>query len=447
MIPVTPPTAVDAINFTKSNEMRKRAHALIPGGCHSISKGDDQFPELSPGFFTRGEGCRVWDADGNEYIEYGMGLRAVTLGHAYWPVVEAAQRQMLKGANFTRPASIELEAAETFLDLIEGAEMVKFTKNGSTATSAAVKLARAYTGRDLVAVCADHPFFSHNDWFIGTTAMNAGVPAAIRDLTVTFRYNDPASLEALFAAHPGRIACIIMEGTRTEEPRDGFLHKAQELCRKNGVVFILDEMINGFRLNKGGAQREYGIVPDLSAFGKAIANGFSVAALAGRRELMRLGGLDHEKERIYFLSATHGAETHGLAAAIKTMQIYRDEPIVEKLYRQGERLATGVTRVAEELGVQDAFQVTGRPCNLVYVTRDAEGKPSQAFRTLFMQEIIKRGVIGPSFVISAAHEDADVDRTIEAVGEALEVYRRALGEGVERYLVGRPVRPSDRRFN
>jgi glutamate-1-semialdehyde 2,1-aminomutase len=447
MIPVTPASAIDALSFSKSNEMRKRAHALIPGGCHSISKGDDQFPVLSPGFFTRGEGCRVWDVDGNCYIEYGMGLRAVTLGHAYGPVVEAAHRQMLKGANFTRPAAIELEAAETFLGTIEGAEMVKFTKNGSTATSAAVKLARAVTGRDRVAVCADHPFFSHGDWFIAVTEMNAGIPKAVRELTVSFRYNDLPSLEALFAQYPGEIACIILEGIRGEDPRDGFLHKAMDVCHRHGALFILDEMINGFRLNNGGAQKEFGIVPDLSTFGKAIANGFSVAALAGKREFMRLGGLDHERERIYLLSATHGAETHSLAAAIKTMHIYRDEPVIETMDRQGRRLAEGVTRVAAELGIHDFFQVAGRPCNLVYVTRDAEGDPSQPYRTLFMQEIVKRGVIGPSFVISAAHDDEAVDRTIEVVGEALEVYARALTDGVEPYLVGRPVKPSDRRFN
>jgi glutamate-1-semialdehyde 2,1-aminomutase len=436
-----------ARRFARSNAMRSRAHAVIPGGCHSINKADDQYPVLSPGFIVRGEGCHVWDVDGNRFVEYGMGLRAVTLGHAYRPVVEAAQGQLWAGANFTRPAAIEVECAEAFLELIDGAEMVKFTKNGSTATSGAVKLARAYTGRDLVAVCADHPYFSHGDWFIGTSEMNAGVPQATRDQTLRFRYNDLPGLEALFEQHFGRIACLILEGVRNEEPRDGFLQKAMDLCHRHGALFILDEMINGFRVNLGGAQREYGVVPDLSTFGKAIANGFSVSALCGKREFMRLGGLDHDRERIHFLSATHGAETHCLAAAIKTIQIYREEHVIERLYRQGERLVKGVMEVARGLGIQDYFHVSGRSCNLVYVTRDPDRRASQAYRTLFMQEMIKRGLLGPSFVISVAHTDEIVDQTIEATRGALEIYQRALTDGVEPYLVGRAVKPSDRRYN
>src|SRR5579862_4829203 len=180
--------------FDKSSKLRERAHARIPGGAHTYAKGDDQYPVLAPGFIVRGEGCHVWDVDGNEFIEYGMGLRAVTLGHAFAPVVEAAHRQMLLGSNFSRPAKLEVDLAEAFLALIDGADMVKFAKNGSDVTTAAVKLARAYTGRDLVAICGDQPFFSTDDWFIGTTEINAGIPQAIREMSLKFRYNDLASL-------------------------------------------------------------------------------------------------------------------------------------------------------------------------------------------------------------------------------------------------------------
>ncbi len=207
--------------------LKVRAHQLIPGGCHTYAKGDDQYPLNAPGFIAYGAGCHVWDEEGREYIEYGMGNRAVGLGHAYPDVLDAVWRELSGGCNFIRPSTIEVACAEQFLSLIENAEMVKFCKDGSDATSGAVRLARAYTGRDLIAICGDHPFFSTDDWFIGTTVMNSGVPEAIQRLTVTFRYNDLESVSSLFAQHPGQIAAIILEPARTEEPRDNFLHRLQ----------------------------------------------------------------------------------------------------------------------------------------------------------------------------------------------------------------------------
>lgn len=433
--------------FTKSKTLQAKSHALIPGGAHTYAKGDDQYPELAPGFITHGKGCHVWDVDGNEFIEYGMGLRSVTLGHAYEPVVEAAYRQMQLGVNFVRPAAIELECAEMLLSLIEGAEMVKFGKNGSDVTTAAVKLARAYTGRDMVAICGDHPFFAVDDWFIGSTAMAAGIPQVIRDLTVKFRYNDLASVQALFDRYPGQIACLIMEAETAEAPADHFLQEVKRLCHAHGALFILDEIITGFRWDLGGAQKCHNVTPDLSTFGKALGNGFSIAALVGRREIMELGGLHHDKERVFLLSTTYGAETFCLAAAMATMQTYQREPVIEHLYRQGERLRAGINEAIEENNLQEYVQVIGRPCNLIYVTRDQEKQRSQPFRTLFLQETIKRGLLMPSLVISYAHTDADVDYTVNAIAEALVVYRRALEEGVDQYLVGRPVKPVFRTYN
>jgi glutamate-1-semialdehyde 2,1-aminomutase len=430
----------------QSRSLRERAHAVIPGGTHTYAKGDDQYPDEAPAVLMRGEGCRVWDAAGNEFIEYGMGLRAVSLGHAHPRVTEAAVRQMRVGVNYTRPAPIEIECAELLAELV-GADMVKFCKDGSTATTAAVKLARAHTGRDYVALCEDHPFFSYDDWFIGTTPMNAGIPRAISELSLTFRYNDLASLEALFDSHPGSVACVILEPERTDPPQDGFLTGVQALCAEHGAVFILDEMITGFRWHLGGAQAYYGLSPDLSIFGKAMANGFSLSALVGRREIMERGGIRHDGERVFLLSTTHGAETHALAAAVETMTIYRDENIVDKLWAAGTRLSDGINRVASELGVSEHFLAVGKPPSLVYATRDRSGRPSQAYRTLFLQEMIDRGFIVPSFVVSAAHEDQDIDRTIEAVRSALVVYAAALEQGSERFLRGPSVKPVFRRFN
>jgi glutamate-1-semialdehyde 2,1-aminomutase len=435
------------MNFSKSRALQTRFHATIPGGSHTYAKGDDQYPEHSAPYIERGAGCHVWDVDGNEFVEYGMGLRAVTLGHAYGPVVEAAQRQMTQGANFTRPARIELECAEELLGLIRGAEMVKFAKNGSDVTTAAVKLSRAFTGRDMVAVCAEQPFFSVEDWFIGSTPVAAGIPDPVKALTVKFHYNDPASLEALFSHYPGRIACVMLEPATAMEPVNGFLQEVQRLCARHGALFVLDEMITGFRWHLGGGQEYYGVVPDLASFGKAMGNGFSVSALVGKREIMALGGLQHDGDRVFLLSTTHGAETHSLAAAIEVMRIYQREKVVEHLWHQGERLRDGLRQVADGLGLPEHFQVLGLPCNLVYATRDEKRQPSQAFRTLFLQEMIKRGFIMPSMVVSFSHSDEDIDRTVEAAGEALRVYRRALEDGIEKHLVGRPVKPVMRQRN
>lgn len=439
------PTGVS--EFSKSRALQPKAHRLIPGGAHTYAKGDDQYPVNAPGFIVRGKGCHVWDVDGNEFIEYGMGLRAVTLGHAYEPVVEAAYKQMQLGANFTRPAKIEVDAAEVFLEIIDGAKVVKFAKNGSDVTTAAVKLARAYTGRDLVAICGDQPFFSTDDWFIGTTEMNAGVPQAITAMTLKFRYNDLESLRELFDQYPNQIACVLMEAEAMTPPDPGYLSNVKKLCEERGAVLVFDEMITGFRWHLGGAQKFHGIVPHLSTFGKALGNGFAISALAGNREIMRLGGLDHDRERVFLLSTTHGAETHALAAALETLRIYRDQSVVEFLWSQGERLRALVNRSIAENRLDGYFELLGRPCNLVYATCDQDGNRSQAFRTLFLQELIKRGVIAPSFVVSFSHTNADIDRTAEIVYEAHTVYRRALDEGIEKYLEGRPVKPALRKYN
>jgi len=443
----SPPAAVGPRDFSGSRALQPKAHRLIPGGAHTYAKGDDQYPEQAPAFIARGKGCHVWDVDGNEFIEYGMGLRAVTLGHAFEPVVQAAYRQMQLGINFTRPTAIEVDLAEAFLGFIEGADMVKFAKNGSDVTTAAVKLARAYTGRNLIAICGDQPFFSTDDWFIGTTEMNAGIPPAIAGMTLKFHYNDLDNLGELFDHNPGQIACVVMEAEAATPPAPGYLNGVKELCEERGAVLIFDEIITGFRWHLGGAQRFHGVVPHLSTFGKAMGNGFAISALAGKREIMRLGGLDHDHPRVFLLSTTHGAETHALAASLETLRIYSERSVVEVLWKQGERLRALVNQSITENRLEGFFELMGRPCNLVFGTRDQDHNRSQPFRALFMQEMIRRGVLVPSLVVSFSHTDADIDRTAEAVFDAHVVYRKALDEGTEKYLEGRPVKPVYRRFN
>lgn len=435
------------MQFDRSNQLRARAHRCIPGGGHSYAKGDDQYPLLSPGYIVRGHGSHVWDVDGNEFIEYGMGNRTVGLGHAFPAVIEAVAAELTQGSNFSRPAAIEVRAAETLQQLIASAEMVKFCKNGSDATSAAIKLARAYTGRELVACCRDQPFFASNDWFMGATPLDAGIPACVKQLTLGFSYNDLPDVRRLFDQHPDSIAALILEPAKYEEPRDNFLHQVQQLCQAHGALFILDEMITGFRWDNGGGQAAYGIQPDLACWGKALGNGFSVSALTGKRQFMERGGLDHPFERVFLLSTTHGAETHALAAAIATMQTYQREPVIQTLYARGRRLLHEGQQVIAAHGLQQQIQIIGRPCCLTYTTLDAAGQPSLALRSLLLQETIKRGVLMSSLVVSYTHTEEDIDRTIEALDGALAVYRQALEQGVERYLIGRPALPLYRRFN
>lgn len=433
-------------NYSRSRALEAKARQLIPGGAHTYAKGEDQYPEMAPGFIDHGKGCHVWDVDGNEFIEYGMGLRAVTLGHAFEPVDQAAYKQMQLGINFTRPAKLEVDLAEALLSLVD-ADMVKFAKNGSDTTTAAVKLARAYTGRDMVAICGDQPFFSTDDWFIASTELNAGIPRAITDLTLKFTYNNIESLRSLFDQHPGKIACVMLEAETVTPPAPGYLQAVKDLCEQQGAILIFDEMITGFRWHLGGAQKFHGVVPHLSTFGKAIGNGFAISALAGKREIMRLGGLDHDQPRVFLLSTTHGAEGHALAAALETTRIYKEQDVIGFLWRQGERLRSEINAVSKRHGIQDHLVLKGRPCNLVYETRDPSGRPSQLFRTLFLQELIREGVLAPSFVISFSHSDEDVERTVDAVDRALDVYAKALQDGPEKHLVGRPVKPVNRRYN
>ena len=426
------------MDFSKSNALAGRLAQLVPGGGHTYAKGSDQYPVLSPGVLVRGDGCHVWDADGNEFIEYGMGLRSVGLGHAFPSVVDAVRQALDLGTNFTRPAVVEVDAAERLLEIIPTADMVKFTKDGSTATSAAIRLARRATGRQLVAMCDDHPFFSYDDWFISTTTMHGGIPDVELSRAVGFRYNDLDSARTVFDRHPGEIAAVILEPVRLVEPQPWFLDGLRQLCDERGALLVFDEMITGFRYALHGAQSVYGVTPDLSTFGKALANGFALSALCGRTEYMQLGGRGDVNNDVFLLSTTHGAEIPGLVAALATMAVYQSEPVIEHLDRQGQRLAKGLQAAAAGHGLEGYVAPIGFPCNLVFSTAGPDGQASQAYRTLFLQELIRRGVLAPSLVVSYSHTDADIDRTLAAIDGALGVYASAMDDGTERYLVGPP---------
>lgn len=427
---------------------QERLLRTIPGGAHTYSRGYDQHPANAPQILACGKGAYIFDPDGNRYLDYGMALRAVNVGYAEPDIDAAAVRQIHNGNNLTRASLIELEAAELLVELIDSVDMVKFTKNGSTSVSAAVKLARAYTGRELVARCVDHPFFSYDDWFIGSTPITRGIPRDIIAKTLLFRYNDLASLEALIAQYPGQLACVVLEPAATEEPKEGFLQQVQACCAKHGIVFVLDEMITGFRWHMKGAQHMYGVVPDLCTFGKAMANGFSVACVAGRREIMELGSIEFAgRERVFLLSTTHGAEMSGLGAFVATMAFMQRHEVVDHLWDYGLRLMTLMQRQAEAHGVAHCFKVGGVACSPYYTTLDASGAVSLPLRTLFAQEMVRRGVLMPWIALSYRHGDAELAATELALDGAFEVYRRALDKGAEKYLEGPAIKPVFRTYN
>jgi glutamate-1-semialdehyde 2,1-aminomutase len=445
----------------------KRLHNVIPGGAHTYSRGDDQFPSNAPSILKKGNGAYVWDQDDNLYLDYGMGLRSVNLGYANQEVVDEMYKEALNGNNLTRATLTELKAAELLVDTIDSVEMVKFAKHGSSVTSAAIKLARAYTGRKYICVPYEHPFFSFDDWFIGTTPLTRGIPEENSTYTLKFHYNDISSLEKLFTEYPGQIAAVMLEPATTISPcndncklenknicrnclnnKDNFLYKVQNICRSNNSIFILDEMITGFRWHIKGAQYYYGVDPDLCTFGKAMANGFAVAALGGKKEIMSIGGIkDEGTERVFLTSTTHGAEMSGLGAFIKTIEILKRDNVINHFWDYGKRLIDGMNNISKELGIEKNFFVEGYPCSPNYITKDEKLDISLAFRTLFSQEMIKNKVLMPYISLSFSHKEKELEITLKAVKNSLEIYKKALLEGISNYLESSVIKPVFRKYN
>ncbi|HXG51796.1 MAG TPA: aminotransferase class III-fold pyridoxal phosphate-dependent enzyme [candidate division Zixibacteria bacterium] len=418
----------------KSLRLKRRAEALIPSCSQTFSKGPSQFVQgVAPVFLARGRGSRVWDVDGNEYIDYPMGLGPVVLGHDYPVVTEAVIRQLRGGTAFSLPHPLELEVAEILTELVPCAEMVRFGKNGSDVTAAAVRVARAYTGRDRVACCGYHGW---QDWYIGTTTRRRGVPKAVQELTLTFEYNNPESLARCFSEYPGEIAAVIMEPVGVQEPASGFLHDVQALARRHGALLIFDEVVTGFRVALGGAQQRYGVIPDLACFGKAMANGFPLSAIVGRGDVMRLF------DEVFF-SFTFGGEAASLAAAKATIGELRQKNVIAHLWEQGRRLRDGYRVLAREYGMESSTDCLGLPPHTVVVFRDADGSESLAMKSLFMQECLKRGVLFSGVQnICFSHTPADIDATLRVYRAAMEILADAVERGnVRERLEGAMVEP------
>lgn len=433
--------------MSKNEEYGKKAHLLIPAGAHTYSRTDEVFPENAPRVIEKSKGVYTWDVDGNQYIDYGMACRSVTIGYDYDRITNAAIRQIHNGNTATKASKIEVEAAEAMCNLFPWVDMVKFAKNGSTVTTAATKLARAYTGRKYIARCKEHAFFSYDDWFIGSTAVDAGIPQEIRNLTLQFSFNNINSVKNLFEQYKGEIAALIMEPCDTEEPINNFLQEVGKLCKEYGVVYILDEMITGFRWDLQGACKYYGVEPDLVTFGKGMANGFSVAALGGKREIMDMGGLTPGKERVFLISTTHGAEMSSLGALVETIDVYKELNVTDHIWEMGIRLVKGLSEISAEYSLQDYFYTEGADCSPNLVVCGKDKKPSFEYRTVFLQEMIKGGILMPYIAIAYQHTDKEIDMTLEAARNAMKVYCDSLNGDVSQFIIGNVIKPVFRKYN
>ena len=420
-----------------------RLDRVIPGGAHTYSKGRDVFPGNAPAVLVRGRGCYVWDPEGTRFLDFGMGLKSVVLGYANRKVDAAARKASRLGNNLSRPSMTELLAAEELVDLIPSAEMVKFAKNGSNVTTAAVKIARAGTGRKLVAVPVEQPFFSFDDWFIGTTNSPSGVPEEHVALTKSFKYGDLNSLRNLFCDFPNEIAAVIMEPAveLIECPQihrqcvtaclsikmdltRAYLQEVRDFCSSHGTVLIFDEMRTGFRWHLSGAQALFGVTPDLSTFGKAIANGYSVSALVGSRNLMELGSTNKKgTRRTFLLSSTHGAEISSLEAFRQTRVEMLQNNVVEELWNYGSKLSEVIVTALDETGWSEHIWLTGPPVALNLNFGASELWSDIQLKTRFYALMAESKILMPTITQSASHGRREMNSLMNALTTNLEILR------------------------
>ncbi len=440
-------------NETLTARLLERAISVTPHGSQTLSKSylmQASGASPVPLFIESAEGAWVVDVEGRRFLDYPMSLGPVLLGHNH-PVVNAAvAEQLSRGVLFSLPARVEVEAAEAVVEAVPSAEMVKFVKTGSEACAAAVRIARARTGRDLVAVGGFHGW---HDFYAGVTSRAAGVPQAVRELTVPFAFNDLDSLEAVMQECGSRVAAVMIEPATAEAPLPGYLEGVAEMARSHGALLVFDEVITGFRWARGGAQERYGVVPDLTVLGKALGNGMPIAAVCGPRSVMEVC------EEI-FVSGTYGGDCLSLAAARAVLAVLDEEPVVEYIWDQGRRLGTAIGEAVARKGLAERVRVGGEPPRTV-VTFPAEPDSAEAapgpaspaperagtgedlvLKSIFQQELARREVLfNGSFFLSYAHTDSDIDLTVQAVDESLDVVAEAIASGEpERFLEGEPMR-------
>ncbi|HKW16138.1 MAG TPA: aminotransferase class III-fold pyridoxal phosphate-dependent enzyme [Terriglobales bacterium] len=400
-----------ALKLESSNAWLERSLRVIPSAAQTFSKKRTQYVQgATPTFLQSGKGCRVTDVDGNTYIDYVQALLPNILGYAHSEVTAAAVGQLAHGHSFSLPHPLEVELAERLTRIIPCAEMVRFGKNGSDATAGAVRLSRAVTGRDHIACCGYHGW---QDWYIGSTTRNAGVPESVRALTHPFRYNDLSSLERLFQKYPSKVAAVIMEPFNFEEPNAGFLESVRDLTHSNGAVLIFDEICSGFHFGLGGGQKQFGVTPDLACFGKAMANGFPISCVVGGADLMR------SFDEIFF-SFTFAGEVASMAAAMKVLDVLESTDALRRIASSGTTLQDGLNVMTAEAGLEDRIRCVGRPQWSLLKFLDTQGRDDIVLKNLFQQEVVKRGVlIQATHNMTAAHDTSAIQHTLNAYARAI----------------------------
>lgn len=420
------------INFKNSLKWHERAKKVIPLGTQTYSKSYVNYTVGgSPLFISRGKGSHLWDVDGNEYIDYPMSLGSIILGHNYPAVSRAVNDQIKRGTIFSLASTLEVELAEKLCKIIPSVEMVRYGKNGSDATSGAVRLARAYTKKSVVAVGGYHGW---QDWYIGTTSKNLGVPKEVQKLSKKFTYGKIETLEKIFRENKNNVAAVILEPVAQEGPDKKFLKEARELVDKNGAVLIYDEILSGFRYNLGGIETTVGISPDLICFGKALANGYPLSVIGGRKRIMRL------LEDVFF-SFTFGGETLSLIAALATLEVMKNEPVFEKINQIGEQLKNAYNKIVKELDLEKHTVGKGYKSRYYNLFFKKDGSEDLIMKSVYQQEMAKNGVIFHSGNnICYSHSAEDVQKTIIAYRRSLEVIKKAIEEkNLSKILVGKPI--------
>ena len=400
------------IDRTKSMELWNRAEKVIMNGTQLYSKmASVGVKGVSPIYFTKAEGVYAWDLEGNKYIDYTMGIGPCFVGYNHPKVKEAIKKQLEIGTVFSLPNPIEVKAAETLVDIIPCAEMVRFLKTGSEATQAAVRIARAYTGRDKVIKGHYHGW---HEWCLANTEKNGGIPKQYKENVFEIKYNDFETVKKLFDEHKDEIACIIIEPFESEMPKDNYLQKLRDITRENGALLIFDEVVTGFRFALGGAQEYLGVTPDLATFGKGMAGGMPLSAVVGKREIM-----ESAKDKV-FISTTFGGEMLSLAAFLAVVDILKTEPVYDRIFEIGNKLRDGINELAEKHGSK--IQCIGLGPRLDFKYLNIQGEKDDKVKALLMQEIAKRGIyfvwnMLPSYTIT----DEDIDYTLKVFDEALEI--------------------------
>ena len=426
----------DFPSIKKSDELYQKALELIPSTTQTLAKGPQQNVKgIAPKYLVKGKGSHVWDVDGNEYIDFNMGIGPLSLGYAYDKVDEAIKRQLADGITFSLMHPLEVEVAELLNKVIPNAESIRYSKTGADVTSAAIRVARAYTKRQKVLCCGYHGW---HDWYISVTDRNAGIPQVIQDLTFTFNYND---IQSVVDSIDEDTAAVILEPFVFEAPKDNFLQKLRDICTKNGTLLIFDEMWTGFRIAVGGAQEFFNVKADLATFSKAVANGMPIAILAGKKDVMQV------LEKDVFFYTTFGGEALSLAAVKATVNEIKEKNVPAYLARQGKKLKDGYNKIAEELDMPYT-KCIGYECRSLMTFDASAGNPLE-MKSLVQQEMIKRGILWGGFHnMSFSHSDQDVEYALKAYRDVLPILKKTVDEkNVHGYLKGEPVEPVFRKVS